>query len=63
MLLGLGVASLYNHSRSPSLDYRIDANLIIRFSAARDIKVRAICQVNGACEAYGQACRYIGLSR
>lgn len=41
MLLGLGAASLFNHSSSPSLDYRVDkANLIIRFFAARDIKVR-----------------------
>ncbi|CAL8472052.1 g11594 [Coccomyxa elongata] len=39
MLLCLGVGSLFNHSRTPSLDYRIDREeLIIRFYAARDIR-------------------------
>lgn len=41
MLLCLGVGSLFNHSATPSLDYRVDRhNLIITFFAARDIEVR-----------------------
>jgi hypothetical protein len=41
MLLCLGVGSLFNHSRRPSLDYRVDRqDLIIRFYAAREISVR-----------------------
>jgi hypothetical protein len=40
MLLGLGAASLFNHSSAPSLDFRVDRhNVIIRFYAARDIQV------------------------
>lgn len=39
MLLALGVASLFNHSDEPNLDYRIDkTRKIITFVAARDIK-------------------------
>lgn len=39
MLLALGVGSLFNHSKHPNLDYRIDvANQLIRYTAARDIK-------------------------
>ena len=38
MLLALGVGSLFNHSRQPSLDYRIDHNsLIIQYFAARNV--------------------------
>lgn len=38
MLLALGVGSLFNHSRQPSLDYRIDYDsLIIRYFAARNV--------------------------
>lgn len=43
MLLGLGVASLFNHSSCPSLDFRVDReHLLIRFFAARDIKVSTL---------------------
>lgn len=39
MLLALGLGSLFNHSSSPNLDYRIDsAHLIIRFYAAQPIE-------------------------
>lgn len=45
MLLCLGVGSLFNHSRTPSLDYRIDREeLIIRFYAARDVRVTPLAQ-------------------
>ena len=45
MLLCLGVGSLFNHSRTPSLDYRIDRKeLIIRFYAARDVMVTRFTQ-------------------
>lgn len=38
MLLALGVGSLFNHSRQPSLDYRADYDsLIIRYFAARNV--------------------------
>ena len=38
MLLALGVGSLFNHSQTPNLDYRIDHNqLTIKFFAAHDI--------------------------
>lgn len=38
MLLALGVGSLFNHSRQPTLDYRVDYdNLIIRYFAARTV--------------------------
>ena len=38
MLLALGVGSLFNHSKHPNLDYRIDHNMLtINYSAARDI--------------------------
>ena len=38
MLLALGVGSLFNHSRNPNLDYRIDHDqLVIKFFAAHDI--------------------------
>ena len=38
MLLALGVGSLFNHSRQPSLDYRVDYDsLIIRYFAARNV--------------------------
>jgi SET domain-containing protein len=38
-LLALGVGSLFNHSSTPNLDYRVDpVNLIVRFFAARDIE-------------------------
>lgn len=39
MLLALGVGSLFNHSRQPNLDYRIDHDkLVINYFAVRDIK-------------------------
>ena len=38
MLLALGVGSLFNHSRQPTLDYRVDYDsLIIRYFAARAV--------------------------
>jgi len=38
MLLALGAASLFNHSKQPNLNYTIDhEQLVIRFRAARDI--------------------------
>ena len=38
MLLALGVGSLFNHSKQPNLDYRIDHdNLIINYFAARNV--------------------------
>lgn len=37
-LLALGLGSLFNHSSTPNLDYRVDsANSTVRFFAARDI--------------------------
>ena len=52
MLLGLGAASLFNHSRCPALDYRIDkANLMIRFFSARDIKVGHAVRCSDYCNA------------
>ena len=38
MLLALGVGSLFNHSRRPNLNYRIDSkNLLIKYIAMRNI--------------------------
>ena len=38
MLLALGVGSLFNHSQTPNLDYRIDhGQRIIRYFTARNI--------------------------
>ena len=38
MLLALGVGSLFNHSQTPNLDYRIDHDaLVIKYFAARNI--------------------------
>ena len=38
MLLALGVGSLFNHSKHPNLDYRIDNdNLVINYFAARHV--------------------------
>ncbi|KAL3141986.1 hypothetical protein ABBQ32_004630 [Trebouxia sp. C0010 RCD-2024] len=38
MLLALGVGSLFNHSRQPNLDYRVDHDkLIIRYFAAKSV--------------------------
>ena len=38
MLLALGAASLFNHSKQPNLNYTVDhEQLVIRFRAARDI--------------------------
>lgn len=39
MLLALGVGSLFNHSKHPNLDYRVDVHSqLIRYIAARSIK-------------------------
>lgn len=39
MLLALGVGSLFNHSQTPNLDYRIDQkNAVIKYFAAKDIE-------------------------
>ncbi|GMH37430.1 hypothetical protein BSKO_05303 [Bryopsis sp. KO-2023] len=38
MMLPLGFGALFNHSRSPNLDYRLDMpNLIIRYYACKDV--------------------------
>ena len=38
MLLAMGVGSLFNHSRRPNLDYRVDHdNLVINYFAARNV--------------------------
>ena len=38
VLVALGLGSLFNHSRTPNLDFRVDAdNLVIHYYAARDI--------------------------
>ena len=38
MLVALGIGSLFNHSRTPNLDYRVNkVDKIITFMAARDI--------------------------
>ena len=39
MLLALGVGSLFNHSRKPNLDYRVDPDQpIIRYFAAKTVR-------------------------
>lgn len=39
VLLALSAGSLFNHSRSPNVDYRLDvANARITFTAARDVE-------------------------
>lgn len=39
MLLALGIGSLFNHSRQPNLDYRVDVqNQLITYMTARNIK-------------------------